>query len=302
MAGCPIVDATVTLVPVANASADKPDTEQVAAYQHGVIDRWPMLYTQEVLGLVPGSQLMDRQILRSLAATRRDGDSQGLKQLLRTRIAATSRAFGVFGDFHCNFPIYFADTLEALDGAGRVVDGQRALVLGIGSLAREQQQISLQVFLTHEFFHRYHFEAAGFSDDLADRQEIWRNLWAEGLATYVSEVLTPGATRAEALMLPHDLEQRAEPLTGRMARELLAGLDAIDADLFNRYFTTNPRTDRHGLPPRAGYYVGYVVARRLAARHTLTELAHLKGEPLHREIEATLRELAAGYGPAPSPG
>ena len=301
-AGCPIVDATVTLAPVAKASAGKPDAEQVAAYRHGVIERWPMLYTQEVLGLVPGSQLMDRQIIRSLAATRSDGDHRELKQLLRTRITATSQAFGVFGDFRCNFPIYFADTLEALDGAGRVVDGQRALVLGIGSLAREQRQISLPVFLTHEFFHRYHFEAAGFSDDLADHQEIWRNLWAEGLATYVSEVLTPGATRAEALMLPHDLEQRAEPLTGRMARELLAGLDAIDGDLFNRYFTTNPKTDRHGIPPRAGYYVGYVVARRLAARHTLAELAHLKGEPLHREIEETLRELVAGYDPAPSSG
>lgn len=297
-AGCPVVDATVTLVPVARSSADKSEAEQLAAYRHGVIDRWPGLYTVAVLGLVPGP-LMDKQILRSLEAVRRDGDHAELRQLLRTHIKTTSAAFGVFGDFKCNFPIYFADTLGALDGAGRIVDGQRALVLGIGSLAREQSQISLPVFLTHEFFHRYHFEAAGFSDDLEDRQEIWRNLWAEGLATYVSEVLTPGATSAQALMT-RDLEQRAEPLTARMASELLGGLDGMDEELFNRYFTTNPRTERHGIPPRAGYYVGYVVARRLAAGHTLAELVHLKGEPLHSAIADTLRELAAESAPPPA--
>jgi len=295
-ARCPVVDATVTLAPVARSSAGKSDDEQVTAYRQGVTDRWPGLYTEAVLGLAPGP-LMDKQILKSLEAARRDGDHPELRQLLRTRLSATSAEFSEFGDFKCNFPIYFADTLGALDGAGRIVDGQRALVLGIGSLAHEQSQISLPVFLTHEFFHRYHFEAAGFSDDLEDRQEIWRNLWAEGLATYVSEVLTPGATTAQALMIPHDLEQRAEPLTARMASELLAGLDGMDEDLFNRYFTTNPRMERHGIPPRAGYYMGYVVARRLAARHTLAELVHLQGEPLHSAIADTLRELAADYAP-----
>lgn len=298
-AGCPVIDATVTLVRVARSSAGKSDAEQLTAYRQGVIDRWPGLYTGAVLGLSPGP-LMDRQILRSLEAVLRDGDQPELRQLLRTQLSATSAAFGVFGDFKCNFPVYFADTLGALDGAGRIVDGRRALVLGIGSLAQEQSQLSLPVFLTHEFFHRYHFEAAGFSDDLEDRQEIWRNLWAEGLATYVSEVLTRGATTADALMIPRDLEQRAEPLTSRMAGELLAGLDGMDEDLFNRYFTTNPKTDRHGIPPRAGYYVGYVVARRLAARHSLAELTHLKGDALHSAIDSTLHELAADYAPPPA--
>ena len=297
---CQVIDATVTLAPVAAATAGKPEAEQIAAYRQGVIDRWAGLYRQEVLGLTPGPA-MDRQILRSLETTRRDGDRQELKRLLRTQIFATSAALHVFADFRCNFPIYLADTLGSLDGAGRVVDGQRALVLGVGSLAQEQSQISLPVFFTHEFFHRYHFEAAGFSDDLEDRQEIWRNLWAEGLATYMSEVLTPKASAADALMVPRDLAERAEPLTPRMAGELLRGLDGMDEDLFRTYFSYDPRREQRGIPPRAGYYVGYVVARRLAARHTLYELAHLKGEELHREIEQTLRELAADGRSAAAP-
>jgi hypothetical protein len=112
--------------------------------------------------------------------------------------------------------------------------------------------------------------------------------------------VTAIAVAADALVLPRDLEQRAEPLTARMASELLAGLDGMDEELFSRYFTTNPKTDRHGIPPRAGYYVGYVVARRLAARHTLAELVHLRGEPLHSAIADTLRELAADYATRPA--
>jgi hypothetical protein len=292
-AGCPIVDATATLSQVAAASAGKPEAEQVAAYRRGVIDVWPGLYREDVIGLTPGPA-MDRLILRSLAAARRSDDRTELKQLLRARIAATSEVFGRFRDFRCDFPIYLADMLGQLDGAGRVVDGHRALVLGVDALERERDQISLAVFFTHEFFHRYHFEAAGFSDDLEDRQEIWRNLWAEGLATYMSEVLTPNATAADALMLPRDLEQRAQPLTARMAAELLGGLDGTDEKLFSKYFTTGTGVERHGIPPRAGYYVGYIVVRQLAGRYSLEQLAHLKGEKLHREIEQTLRALAAG--------
>jgi hypothetical protein len=291
-AACPIIDATVPLARVAAATAGQPDEQQLAAYRRALIDPRPGLYGPEVLGLTPGPAT-DRLILRSLAVARRDGEQAELKRQLRAQIAATTAAFRSFTDFRCDFPIYFADTLGQLDGAGRVVDGQRALVLGIGPLAQERSQISLPVFLTHEFFHRYHFQAAGFSDDLEDRQQIWRNLWAEGLATYMSEVLTPDATATDALMLPKDLAQRAGPFIARMAAELLGGLDGMDEQLFTVYFTSNPRVDRHGLPPRAGYFMGYVVARRLAAQHTPEELAHLQGTQLHGEIEAALRDLAA---------
>ncbi len=303
-ANCRVIDATVTLAQIAAVSAGKTEEEQLAAYRHGVVDVWPGLYRPDVTGLTSGAA-MDRQILLSLRSARRDGDWAQLKQLLRARIAAATAAFGAFSDFKCDFPIYFADMLGQLDGAGRIVGGRRALVLGLDALERERGLISLQVFLTHEFFHRYHFEAAGFSDDLEDRQEIWRNLWAEGLATYVSEVLTPNATTGDALMLPKDLAQRAQPLTARMAAELLRGLGGTDVSLFRTYFTLNPNTDRHGIPPRAGYYVGYLLAQHLAAQYSLRDLVHLRGDALHRGIERTLRELAvdrsAGVTSRPDP-
>jgi uncharacterized protein YjaZ len=289
---CPVIDATAGLAAAARSSAGRPESEQLAAYRHALVDQFPGLYAPQVLQLEPGAA-MDHRILRALDGARASADDRAaLKQQLTMQIAATTAAFALFKDFRCNFPIYLADTLGQMDGAGRVVDGRRAMVLGLDVLEKEQNQISLPVFFTHEFFHRYHFQASGFSDDLADRQEIWRNLWAEGLATYVSQVLTPGATRTEALMLPQDLAERAQPLMPRMSAELLAGLDRIDAQLFAKYFTSNPNLERAGLPPRAGYYVGYRVAQRLARRYSLDELAHLSGRRLQRNITRTLRELA----------
>jgi hypothetical protein len=95
---CPVIDATVAVAQVAAATAGKPEGEQLAAYQREVIDRWPGLYRQDVLGLTPGP-VMDRQILRSLEAARRDGERTALKSQLRTQTAATAREFRVFPDF-----------------------------------------------------------------------------------------------------------------------------------------------------------------------------------------------------------
>src|ERR1700722_1502885 len=297
---CPIVDAIAPLAAVAAATAGEPDAQQITAYRQALIDAHPALYAPHVLGLEPGPA-MDGKILASLAQTRIAPDHSALIVRVRTQIAETSRGFGrVFPDFKCHFPVYLTDSLGTLDGAGRVVDGQPAMVIGVDSVEQELPQLSLPVFLNHEFFHRYHFEAAGFSDDPAGNQEIWRVLWAEGLATYFSKVLSVGATTADALLSAH-LEERARPLMPQIAADLLTGMDRIDSELFDEYFRGGPWAGRHGLPARSGYYVGYVVAGRLAERHSLAALAHLKGAALHDEIAATLRALATNSAVARGP-
>ncbi len=290
---CRIVDAYTAVVEVAQTSADSPPADQVSAFKASIIATHPELYAVDVLNLPPGPRI-DTKIIESLAAARaQQRDIEELMRALRADVDAAALAFGRFADFRCDFPVYLMDALGQLDGAGRVVAGRRALVLGIDTLLQERASISLPVFVTHELFHRYHYQAAGFSDDLAERQPIWKTLWAEGLATYASQVLTKGATRRDALMLPPDLEQRAKPMLPMLAAQLLEHLDQTDADVFTTYFTYgNETVARRGLPWRSGYYVGYRVAAQLALRHPIQELAHLKGDPLHAEIEAALRQLA----------
>jgi hypothetical protein len=292
---CPVIDAYSVVAETAAATAGQPPEAQVAAFKASVIAAHPGLYAQTVLELPPGPHL-DAAIVSSLAEARAAQDRPALARRMTALVAAASGAFAArFSDFHCDFPVYLTDSLSQLDGAGRLVDGRPALVLGIDALDNEQTLIALPVFVTHEMFHRYHQQAAGFSDDLAERQPIWRNLWAEGLATYASEALTPGATRAEALMLPRDLEQRAAPMTPALAADLLAHLDETNPEVFTTYFTFGSKAvAARGLPWRSGYYIGYRVAQKLARRHSLDALAHLKGDALHAEIVAALQELARG--------
>jgi uncharacterized protein YjaZ len=187
------------------------------------------------------------------------------------------------------------DSLGRLDGAGRLVDGDPALVLGVDQIEQEGELLSLPVFLAHELFHRYHSQAAGFSDDPGERQAIWRVLWAEGLATYASYRLTPGASLEEALVAPRDLAARSRPLLTPIARDLLAHLDQVDHDTYTTYFTYgDPQVTARGLPWRSGYYVGFLVAQDLARSHTLTELAALRGPRLEAEIRESLSGLAPG--------
>ena len=289
---CETVDAYSALATLAAATAGTSPAAQIREFHERIIDRYPGLYTPSVIGLSAGPPF-DAAILGSLAAARERQNRGTLMQQLRADIAHTAKAFTVFADFRCDFPIYLADTLGQLDGAGRIVDGRRALVLGVGNLDAEQFSISLPTLITHEIFHRYHYQAAGYSDDLADQQPIWVALWVEGLATYASQALTPGATLKDALVVPADLEQRAAPLVPQLAADLLRHLDEINADIYVTYFTYgNPGVAARGLPWRSGYYVGDLVARRLARRHSLAALAHMQGPALHQEIANALLQLS----------
>lgn len=290
---CRVIDAYTAADTVSQRTIGMPPGDQLTAFRQSVVARYPGLYAPQVLDLSPGQDL-DRLILASMASARESRARAALMVTLRQTIDRTQVSFRSLDGFRCDFPIYLTDSLGQFDGAGRIVDGKRSLVLGVDALDGEQSLLSLPVFVAHEMFHRYHFMAGGFSDDDADRQPLWRTLWAEGLATYASRVLTRGATVEQALILPTDLSQRAAPLTPRIAADLLAHLDQVDPDVYRTYFTYgNKAVAARGLPWRSGYYVGYLVAERLARHHSLGQLAHMPPAQVHALIRATLRELAS---------
>ena len=184
------------------------------------------------------------------------------------------------------------DSLGSMDGAGRIVAGSPALVLGIDQIADERSVLPLRVFLTHELFHRFHSQVAGFSDDPGDRQAIWRTLWAEGLATYMSYRLTPDATINDALMLPSDLMTSAQPHLREIASDILSKLDAPDPTTYHRYFTYGDESVRRmGLPWRSGYYLGFLLARNLGESNSLGSLARMKGPALQAQLAVMLKSL-----------
>jgi hypothetical protein len=290
---CAVSDSFQSFMDVAERTAGLPTEQQLRAFRHDYLAAHPELYTPEV---IPAPS--DAQALRAMAAARAHPQWRALDAALGPALErAADRFRRAFPDFRCDFSVYVSETFGTMNGAGRVVAGRPALVLGVDMIARFESSASLPVFLSHELLHRYNFQAAGFSDDLAERDLIWRSLWAEGLATYVSARLNPSNPLSDALDFPKDLDSRAKPFVPQMATELLAAADHVDAATFAKFFeVTSPEAKRLGWPPRAGYYVGYLVARDLGRRRSLAALAHMQGPALRAEIGRSLERLARGTG------
>ena len=293
-ASCRVIDATADFWPLVDRLAEATPAEQAAAFREDVIARFPELYTRDVLGTDDSRQL-DKEAVATLAAARRNRmhARQTERTLVREIPDYIARFRKSFPDFHCDFPIYLMVSLGHMDGAGRVVGASPALVLGVEMIDRIETPAQIPVFFAHELFHRYNYRVAGFSDDPGDRQPIWRTLWAEGLATYVSAELNPDRPLSDAMIFPPDLAERAAPQIEGLARALRDN-DAPNPSLYADYFEMGSR--KNGSPPRAGYYVGYRVASLAAREYSLYRLAHLRGPALHRDINRWLDELVSGKG------
>ena len=291
---CSVVDATGPFWPLAERSSTMTPEAQAAAFRADVVAKFPELYTDDVLG-AGNMNALDKLSVSWLAITRKNGlKGRGVEQDLVEKLPAFLANFQkTFPDFRCDFPIYLMASLGSLDGAGRIVAGHPALVIGIDTMAAFETPSQLSVVIAHEFFHRYNFQAAGVSDDPGDRQASWRTLWAEGLATYASGQLNPDASLADVL-ISGDLARRGPPLIAKLAAALRDN-DVPNPPLYAEYFEGgSAKAKADGIPSRSGYYVGYRVVQLLAKRYSLYQLAHLSGEALHADINRALDELAAG--------
>jgi len=293
-ASCRVIDATADFWPLVERSAGLSPAGQAAAFRATVMSKFPELYTRGVLGTADSAQL-EKEAVATLAVARRNGlhATQTEQTLVREIPSYIARFSKTFPDFRCDFPIYLMISLGHMDGAGRMVGATPALVFGVEMIDRIETPAQMPVFFAHELFHRYNYRVAGFSDDPGDRQAIWRTLWAEGLATYVSAALYPDNPLSDSMLFPPDLAERAAPQIAQLARTLRDN-DAPNPSLYAEYFETG-RT-KSGIPPRAGYYVGYRVAALAAREHSLYQLAHLHGPALHRDINRWLDQLVNGKG------
>lgn len=180
--------------------------------------------------------------------------------------------------------IYLMPSMGNFDGMTRDVNGQHALLIGVDAFAREQ--FPLGIFLAHEMFHIYQHEVnpaffvTASENDLYEHG-LYRQLWAEGLATFVSQKLNPGASNA-AVLASSDLANLSGDDVRRLACFVDRRLDSQHAGdaalLFDA--SQHPR----GLPARGGYYIGYLVASDLGKTYSLADLADLNGNGLREAI------------------
>ena len=167
-------------------------------------------------------------------------------------------------------------------------DNPRMLLLGLDGLAKfHGADALLAVIVSHELFHVYHFQVNPMPRD-ADQVELYRLIWQEGLATYVSQVLNPEASLADVLLDPR-LATEGPKFVPLFAHNLLTQLESKDDETAARYLSYR-RGDQ--IPSRMGYLIGYQIARRMAATHQLAELAQLRGHALLAQVRQEVQALA----------
>ena len=167
-------------------------------------------------------------------------------------------------------------------------DNPRMLLLGLDGLAKfHGADARLAVIVSHELFHVYHFQVNPLPRDV-DQIELYRLIWQEGLATYVSQVLNPEASLADVLLDPR-LAKEGPRFVPMLARSLLAELESTDDDVTALYLSYR----RGGvIPARMGYLIGYEIARRTAATRQIRDLARLRGYQLLNLVRQGVRSLA----------
>src|SRR6185436_496403 len=116
---------------------------------------------------------------------------------------------------------------------------------------------------------------------------------AEGLAVYVAASLNPKATDEELLLtVPEPLRPAVEKDRAAAVCAVVARLDSGDEATANALFSFQRLSPQ--LPPRFGYYVGYLAAREMGRARSLRALAELTPAQVRSELEPTLRRLGGG--------
>jgi hypothetical protein len=167
-------------------------------------------------------------------------------------------------------------------------DNPHILLLGVDGIARfHGTNFPIRVLLSHELFHLYHFQVNPAPKPVDDLP-LYRQIWQEGLATYVSQQLNPDAPLSDILLDPR-LARDGPELIPTFAQRLLPQLETADDSIAAEYLSYRKNQK---LPPRMGYLIGLEVAKSLAAKKPLRELARLRGGALRVAMKREVAKLA----------
>jgi hypothetical protein len=277
-----LIDLTDEFASVWEGSRAMDDEARVAALRARFEPLLPGFYSREKAGPFPYRDLI-LKALRSFPEKRSGIEevSRRFEQLLDPTRRSFEAAFGPMGELP---PIYLVHSLGEMDGGVRSTpDGGMQMIFGADVIAQNHLSQKIEPFFHHELFHafhRRHFKGCG---------AVWCGLWSEGLAVYVAERLNPGATDSELLMTrPVPLRAAIEANRQEALCKMLQRLDSSETGTL--FFGGGKDLD--GLPPRAGYYLGYLIAAEAGKTQPLSRLAAMPAEEVRPLVESSLRALA----------
>lgn len=282
-----LIDLTDDFAEIWEQTASLDDASRAAAFKAQFAKLLPGFYGHERMGL-PGPERYDAHLLKALR--KYPEQRAGIEEVSRNfsaMLAPAQLSFeAAFGPMTGYPPIYLVNSLNEFDGGTRELPEGVRLLFGADMIHKSYQGIRVQPFFHHELFHLFH------SRTFPECEPIWCALWTEGLATHVSVVLNPGATDAELLLnWPEPIRPAVERDRRHAICTTLAKLESTAPGDYRAMFS-NARLDAR-LPPRFGYYIGYLVAAQAGRTRSVQDLARLGPDEVRPLVEQTLRELAA---------
>jgi hypothetical protein len=272
--------------------------DSAAEMRTAVIDPHPDLYNDNYV-LLPTAAKWEAKLTRERAYDEAHRQEiTAAEQYLAANVPGYMQEFRkAFPDYRCDFTFYIAPSFGNMDGAAGAVNGQHRIIFAPDVIPRYHKLNELKLLINHETFHIYHHQVTGVfgaTEEAVPTIEV--ALWSEGLATFVSWRMNPGFSLDTALLQP-GIPEGTRPHLSAIAAELRGHLDEKDQLTYARYFQAGEQPA--GYPPRAGYYVGFLIAQDLSKRYSLRQLAQLKGRVLHEAIMAELQQIAGSAGSAP---
>jgi opacity protein-like surface antigen len=277
------------------ANKDKPGAEQVAAFKKTVAPGFPAFYgVQRYQGERTQAE-QDKLIEGAVKdfAKIRDGYLRKTQQF-ETELPRYITSFKAwFPDYAPSREVYVLHSLGEMDGGTRTFGGKEYLIFGVDGMVRYHGTGRESAFFHHELFHTYHEpQLSGCSDNAP----VWSSLWTEGLATYVSKAMNPDSNDVELLLdFPGEMAEQTRKVLPASFAHLEQVLEKTDRAISRALFSSGK--DDTGLPPRRGYYLGYLVAEQAAKKYDVRELAKFDCKKAHEVVVEAVHVLSAAYRP-----
>jgi hypothetical protein len=288
--GLKLIDLTDDFDRVWEATKEVPDDKRAAAFEQAFAKILPGFYDPKRVADFATEAQYQAMVLEGLK--KYPEQREGIRRVSRefaASIAPAQRSFEkAFGPMRGFPPVYLVNSFGEFDGGTRELPEGERLMFGADMIDRLYQKTPIQPFFHHELFHLLHqrtFEGCG---------EVWCSLWSEGLAVYVASRLNPGASDASLLLVfPKPIRPAVEAHKAEAICAVRKRLDSRDSDDRGALFRGNGKTPSANLPPRFGYYVGYLVAADLGKTRSLKQLAALNVAQVKPLIAASLARMAS---------
>ncbi len=184
-----------------------------------------------------------------------------------------------------DFDIYITHSFGEMDGGTRRIGDKIYFILGVDGMIKYHKDFSSEIpFFHHELFHVYHGQY------LPEEDILWVALWAEGLATYVSEQLNPQASMKDLMLdLPEGMIGKIQANIDYHWMDLTEKLTSKNEVDYETYFLLSSKDKK--IVKRAGYYLGYLLAKEIGRTRSVPQMAQMRSDEILPLLKATIGKI-----------